>query len=47
MNSLYQSNIHPLQGCDIQFIDIRGLDPPIFRLGHFAAKFILKSNASV
>jgi len=47
MNSIYQSNIQPLQGCDIKFIVDRGLHPRLFRLCHFAALFILKSNASV
>jgi hypothetical protein len=47
MNSIYQSNIQPLQGCDIQFIVDRGLHPRLFRLCHFAALFILKSNTSI
>jgi len=47
MNSIYKSNIQPLQGCDIQFIVDRGLHPRLFRLCHFAVLFILESNASV
>jgi len=47
MDSIYKSNIQPLHGCNIQFIVDRGLHPRLFRLCHFMARFILKSNASV
>jgi hypothetical protein len=33
MNPLYQSNIQPLQGCDIQFADYRGLTPTVIHIG--------------
>jgi hypothetical protein len=32
MNPRYQSNIQPLQGCDIQFIDNRGLTPTVIQI---------------
>jgi hypothetical protein len=32
MNPHYQSNIQPLQGCDIQFIDDRGLTPTVIQI---------------
>ena len=32
MNPLNQSNIQPLQGCDIQFIDDRGLTPTAIQI---------------
>jgi len=31
MNPQYQSNIQPLQGCDIQFIDDRGCKPTVIQ----------------
>ena len=32
MNSTYQSNIQPLQGCDIQFVVDRGLTPTVIQI---------------
>jgi hypothetical protein len=32
MNPQYQSNIQPLQGCDIQFIDDRGFTPTVIQI---------------
>ena len=32
MNSTYQSNIQPLQGCDNQFIVDRGLKPTVIQI---------------
>jgi len=32
MNSIYQSNIQPLQGCDIQFIVDRGCTPTVIHI---------------
>ena len=32
MNPRYQSNIQPLQGCDIQFIDDRGFTPTVIQI---------------
>jgi len=32
MNPLYQSNIQPLQGCAIQFIDDRGFTPTVIQI---------------
>jgi hypothetical protein len=32
MNSIYQPNIQPLQGCDIQFIVDRGFTPTVIQI---------------
>ena len=32
MNPLYQANIKPLQGCDIQFMDDRGFTPTVIQI---------------
>jgi hypothetical protein len=32
MNSLYQFNIQPLQGCDIQYIVDRGFTPMVIQI---------------
>ena len=32
MDSLYQSNIQPIQGCDIQFIGDRGFTPTVIQI---------------
>ena len=46
MNSTYQSNIQPLQGCDILFIVDRGLTPTVIQIVPLVALLTLKSNAS-
>jgi hypothetical protein len=47
MNSLYQSNIQPLQGCDIQIIVDRGFTPTVINIVPLRGRFKLKSYASV
>jgi hypothetical protein len=32
MNSLYMSNIQPLQGCNIQFAIVRGFAPTVIKI---------------
>jgi len=32
MNPLYQFNIQPFQGCDIQFTDDRGFSPTVIQI---------------
>jgi len=32
MNQLYLSNIQPLQGCNVQTIDNRGLTPTVIQI---------------
>jgi len=47
MKPIYKSNIQPLQGCDIQFIDDRGFTPTVIQIVPLRGTNYTKSNASV
>jgi|WetSurMetagenome_2_1015567.scaffolds.fasta_scaffold07474_6 hypothetical protein len=47
MKPIYKSNIQPLQGFDIQFIDDRGFTPTVIQIVPLRGTNCIKSNASV
>ena len=42
MNSIYQSNIQPLQGCNIQFIVDRGFTPTVIQIVPLRGTFYIE-----